>query len=731
MRLLKVATCNLNNWAMDFDCNMKNIQVSISKAKEAGAMIRLGPELEITGYGCEDHFLELDTVSHAWECLKELLLGDWTDDILCSFGMPVIKGSERYNCQILCLNRKILMIRPKVWLANDGNYRELRWFTAWKQRCLEDFQLPSDVSEALTQTVVPFGYGYIQFSDTAVAAEVCEELFVPSPPHGELALNGVEVFMNASGSHHQLRKLDLRMRAFVSATHTRGGVYIYSNLQGCDGGRLYFDGCSCVVVNGDLVAQGSQFSLKDVEMVFAEIDLDVVASLRTSTSSFQEQASCKPKVSAVIVPYKLCKSFNLQRSLSSPLKIRYHSPEEEISLGPACWLWDYLRRSGASGFLLPLSGGADSSSVAAIVGSMCQLVVKEIANGDEQVKADAMRIGHYTDGQLPVDSKEFARRIFYTVFMGSENSSEATKYRAKLLADEVGSWHLNINIDGVVSSMISLFQTLTGKRPRYKVDGGSNIENLGLQNIQARVRMVLAFMLASLLPWVHNKPGFYLVLGSSNVDEALRGYLTKYDCSSADINPIGSISKTDLRTFLRWAATHLGYSSLAEIEAAPPTAELEPIRSNYSQLDEVDMGMTYDELSVYGRMRKIFRCGPVSMFKNLCYKWGTVLTPKEVGDKVKHFFKYYSINRHKMTVLTPSYHAESYSPEDNRFDLRQFLYNVKWPYQFRKIDELVDELNGDHVAITKSTCQETDTVDGDGGGMGVVAAGAGNPKAGL
>lgn len=65
MRLLKVATCNLNQWAMDFDCNMKNIKDSISRAKEAGAVIRLGPELEITGYGCEDHFLELDTINHA------------------------------------------------------------------------------------------------------------------------------------------------------------------------------------------------------------------------------------------------------------------------------------------------------------------------------------------------------------------------------------------------------------------------------------------------------------------------------------------------------------------------------------------------------------------------------------------------------------------------------------------------------------------------------------------
>ncbi|KAL8104005.1 hypothetical protein AgCh_028289 [Apium graveolens] len=91
-----------------------------------------------------------------------------------------------------------------------------------------------------------------------------------------------------------------------------------------------------------------------------------------------------------------------------------------------------------------------------------------------------------------------------------------------------------------------------------------------------------------------------------------------YDCSSADINPIGSIIKQDFRTFLRWAAVNLGYLSLADVEVAPPSAELEPIRSNYSQLDEVDMGMTYEELSMYGRLRMTFRYGPVSMFQ-VCF----------------------------------------------------------------------------------------------------------------
>jgi len=579
----------------------------------------MGPELEITGYGCEDHFVEQDTVTHAWECLKDILSGDLTEGILCSIGMPIIHESVRYNCQVFCFNRKILMIRPKMSLANDGNYREFRWFSAWTFKDqLVDFHLPNCISEALEQDSAPFGYGYIQFLDLAIAAETCEELFTINAPRIGLALNGVEVFVNASGSHHQLRKLNFRIDAMKNATLFCGGVYMYSNQQGCDGGRLYYDGCSCVVVNGDVVVQGSQFSLQDVEVLIAQVDLDAVASYRGSISSYREQASHKTNISFVKVPYKLCQSFNLNMFPSPAVKVKYHCPEEEIAFGPSCWLWDYLRRSGASGFLLPLSGGADSSSVAAIVGSMCQLVIKDIANGDECVKADAIRIGQYKNGEFPTDSKEFAKRIFYTVYMGTENSSEATSDRAKMLANEIGSWHLNVHIDTVISSLLTLFQTLTGKRPRYKVDGGSYAENIGLQNIQARIRMVLAFMLASLMPWVQNKSGFFLVLGCSNVDEALRGYLTKYDCSSADINPIGSVSKQDLRKFLRWAAIHLGYPSLAQIEAAPPTAELEPIRSDYSQLDEVDMGMTYEELSLYGRMRKILRFGPVSMFQVCC-----------------------------------------------------------------------------------------------------------------
>ena len=81
------------------------------------------------------------------------------------------------------------------------------------------------------------------------------------------------------------------------------------------------------------------------------------------------------------------------------------------------------------------------------------------------------------------------------------------------------------------------------------------------------------------------------------------------------------------------------------------------------------MGFTYAELDEIGRLRKIWRSGPVSMFERLLFNWPHK-EPKEIADKVKKFFYYYSLNRHKMTVLTPSYHAEGYGTDDNRFDLR-------------------------------------------------------------
>lgn len=176
-------------------------------------------------------------------------------------------------------------------------------------------------------------------------------------------------------------------------------------------------------------------------------------------------------------------------------------------------------------------------------------------------------------------------------------SSKETRSRAEDLSRDIGAYHTDMNIDDVFNAQKGLLKQATGFEPKFKVHGGSVTENLALQNIQARARMINAYFFAQMLPTVRGRPGgggllvrkfssefssgvssfhpmyflsfnllkptlfsfLYLsyppishcsllsflqltrtIVGSANVDECLRGYLTKYDCSSADINPVST-----------------------------------------------------------------------------------------------------------------------------------------------------------------------------------------------
>jgi NAD+ synthase (glutamine-hydrolysing) len=103
------------------------------------------------------------------------------------------------------------------------------------------------------------------------------------------------------------------------------------------------------------------------------------------------------------------------------MRPEFYAPEEEIAYGPAAWLWDYLRRSGATGFLLPLSGGADSAATATIVGVMCHLVMQALASHDPRVTADVRRICNYPNNQLPASATELCSKLFTTAYLGTVN----------------------------------------------------------------------------------------------------------------------------------------------------------------------------------------------------------------------------------------------------------------------------------------------------------------------
>lgn len=973
-----LTTANINTLSLDFNNNLKNVLESLYLAKKLGAKYRLGPELELSGYSCEDHFLELDTYLHIEESLAIILSSDISENFLCDIGCPMLFNNCRYNCRVFILNHQIVLIRPKIALANDGNYFEKRFFTNWKfqdtptsssndphntTNKLEKYYLSEKLKHATKhhqQIFAPFGFAYLQLKNCKLASEICEELWLNKPIHKYLFNSGVEIITNGSGSHFEEFKTQKRYELIKNATNISGGCYLFSNIKGNDGNRLLFDGNSLISFNGKIIHKSSQFSLKNVEVIGSLVNLNEIVNHRLKSNSLQNEISSSNNTlipSINLSDFSLAcdlpiiylnrnefyyfnkvdgnndrnsiqnllesssnlyedkqklneknikknevdyfKSQNLPSKaffLSNYIKLfnqYYYKKEEELVYGPSLWLFEYLMKSKASGYLLPLSGGADSASTVCILRIMAVKASNEFIYGGlnnlkglvlikkdgedkkknhlfftdknfnfsvygtnsffyDNLKELMTKFGLLTEYEyifsltkqykneiaevlnsstststmekwlnfssynkyeeffyflykyfsteesfqlylsspgllakfllVEKDSTQHDRHSFnfnatcsnyvyytkdhsvdfsaldtdklfklhqiymnlaklsqlvsnllsyniiHTIYLGTKNSTSLTSSRAYRLSQEINSYHHAIPIDMLVNSLLNIYVTYVNKgiSPRFLSEGGSMSEDLALQNIQSRSRMVLSYLCAQLFPWTRTlftekrqqikdgesnsflstiqtgknyestARGFLLVLASGNLDESLRGYLTKYDCSSGDLNPIGSMNKQDLKQMMTWAAKEYDLKTLAEISSAPPTAELRPNsttddEAESSQNDEEDMGMSYNDLNLYGVLRKKNLYGPVSMFIHLLTVWSH-LAVKEIATKVKKFFTFYSFNRHKVLTLTPSFHYSSSSCDDNRYDFRPFLYNSKWERQFNSIDKIVEEL---------------------------------------
>ncbi|KAJ4359219.1 hypothetical protein N0V95_002385 [Ascochyta clinopodiicola] len=709
-----VASCSLNQWALDWEGNLARIKASIQEAKARKASFRVGSELEVNksyaffnhncwhafmkgtndnqicGYGCLDHFLEDDIYTNSWHMLLKILGDETCNEILLDIGMPVNR--------IIALNGKIILIRPKLWLANQGNYNEARYFHAWSTPSyLEEYHLPPQVAAALGYETVPLGDAIVSTQD---AAMYCKDLLTPGRHHDTLVQNGVDIFTVSAAFQQSIGRTSDLLQHMQQTVRKSGGVIIYSNQKGCDGDRFYYGGKATVMVNGTIAAQGLQFTLNDVEVVTARVNLNQVRCYRQDVGRLGENPSKGPAYERVEVDFSLSRSnagTNENGYRVALETLRTHSPEEELALGPACWLWDMLRRSKAAGFLCPLSGGIDSCSTATLVYGMCRVVMAAVQQANEQVLADVRRIVRYSqteEGWLPSTPEELCNYILHTMYMGvTAHSSAETRSRAQRLAESIGAYHFNMDIDNLFDAQKKLLEQFTGFEAKFSIYGGGKAENLALHNIQARGRMVTAYYFAQMLPTIRKRQGggALLVLGSVNLEECLRGNVTKHDCSSADLSATGGMSKLDIRRFIRWAQTSFSLPILGEFLDAPPTGELEPRRSYRVESDEKDMGMTYEEIFTMARLRKEERLGPVAMFERLLLDWRDEKSSEEIASLVKRFHQFYAINRHKMTTMTPAYHTAEYSAEDPR----PFLYpEFQNSLACERIDQMIYDIEG-------------------------------------
>lgn len=134
--------------------------------------------------GCLDHFLETEVYEHSWDSLYSILTDESLHGIIIDVGLPLLHRNCRYNARAIVLDGKILCLRPKLYLANDGNFREMRFFTPWNRpRHVEQYYLPPMIQKHQGARHVPIGDVVLSTIDTCLAAETCEELFTPNSPH--------------------------------------------------------------------------------------------------------------------------------------------------------------------------------------------------------------------------------------------------------------------------------------------------------------------------------------------------------------------------------------------------------------------------------------------------------------------------------------------------------------------------------------------------------------------
>ncbi|MBN8820469.1 NAD(+) synthase [Spirosoma sp.] len=524
MKLLNVAAGALNQTPLHWEHNTQNIIDAIQAARAQQISLLCLPELCISGYGCEDAFFAQNTVDQALTCLLDIV--EHTQGILVTVGLPIRYNNRIINAACLLGDRRILGFIGKQHLPNDGIHYEERWFQPWVPNQRAQIQVG--------QATYALGDWVFDVSGIRIGFEICQDAWIAGRPGRTLYKRGVDIILNPSASHFAFFKSEVRERLVVDASRAFGVSYIYTNLLGNEAGRVIYDGDAMVASNGVLLTSGPRLSYEDFVLVSAVVDVEA-----TRLRQVQDRGPIARDASEWVIKINFDFPAIEPRTQKAELEAWERGgylKEEEFSRAVALGLFDYLRKSRSQGYVLSLSGGADSSAIAALVFLMIRMAVENI--GLDGVKK---KLGYIQAIQDCDTSEAIVGQLLTVMYQGTQNSSDDTFQSAKELADDIGARFLSIRIDDLVETYQGLIEEQWGRKLTWETD------DIALQNIQARVRAPSIWMLANL--------SNALLLTTSNRSEAAVGYATMDGDTAGSISPITGIDKHFLRSWLRWLET--------------------------------------------------------------------------------------------------------------------------------------------------------------------------------
>ena len=634
MKLIRVAAAVLNQTPLDWPNNRENIRGAIQSARDHGVTVLCLPELCLTGYGCEDAFHAANTHQRAWQGLQELL--PETIGLVVSFGLPVLHQNTLFNCAALAVNGALAGLVAKRFLAGDGIHYEPRWFKPWPAGVRDEFVAPGG-------TRVPLGDLHFDIGGVRLGFEICEDAWVANRPGASLALHGIDLILNPSASHFAFGKIEVRKRFVLEGSRAFGVSYVYANLLGNEAGRAIYDGGALIASGGKMAAAGPRFSFGDFQITSAVIDLAATRMSQARSASFQPSLTGADKLQ-VSAPFDWPPIKWDHHATPPPAPADWessaHLKEEEFLRAEVLGLFDYLRKSHSQGFVVSLSGGADSAAVTCLVSLTLAMALAEL--GETALRR---KLAHLRNLPETLTPPSLTQALLTTAYQATAHSGAVTRAAARTLAESLGARHLELDVEPIHQDYLRAIEAALGR----KLDWQS--EDLALQNIQARVRSPGIWLIANL----QNA----LLLATSNRSEAAVGYATMDGDTSGGLSPIAGIDKAFLRHWLRWLETNgpaglSPLSALAVVNRQAPTAELRP--ADRHQTDEDDL-MPYDVLDAIERAAIRDKLSPVEVFELMRAQFPQ-FPALQLGVWVERFFRLWCRNQWKRERYAPSFHLD-------------------------------------------------------------------------
>jgi NAD+ synthase (glutamine-hydrolysing) len=635
MHRLRLAAAAVNQTPLAWEGNRNRLLAAIAAARDAEATILCLPELAISGYGCEDQFFSAGAQQAALDMLLDIVPA--THGMVVCVGLPVVVGRSLFNGAAVIADGELLGIVLKQHLAGDGLHYEPRWFRPWLAGKVEWIEVGA---ETVPVGDLVFECGPVGGPAVRIGVEICRDAWVPDRPGARLAAASVDVILNPTASHFAFAKQDVRRRIVLEGSRTFHASYVFANLLGNESGRAIFDGGTHIATAGRMVAEGPRLAFADHVLICGDVDVGITRRMRVAASA----PSCPDSAFrgevirsefALPEPPSACPPSSRAAWDGVP-----PAKEEEFARATSLALFDYLRKSHANGFVVSLSGGADSAAVATLVWLMVRFGTSEL--GREEFAA---RLGHMPDFGQPASDREAVRRLLACAYQATRNSGEVTRRAAAAIAEAVGAEFYVWNVDSMVDDYMAIAASAIGRELTWDRDDAA------LQNVQARARGPAIWLLANLRG--------ALLLTTSNRSEAAVGYATMDGDTCGGLAPIAGIDKEFLLQWLKWMEQTgpLGVGplpALSVVNSQAPTAELRP--PGAEQTDEGDL-MPYRVLDAIERCAIRDKQTPIEVFqvvRDLFPEYSTA----ELGGWVERFFTLWCRNQWKRERYAPSFHLD-------------------------------------------------------------------------